>query len=492
MTFRHSRVLGYFETRYVDTHQADRGWPVVRFVRFHAFLSPRFWWARLQKIAVGRHGCSDTTDFSEFRVGEVPNFLARWEPQRALNRMVNKMPKDRGSAGSRVAQARKLAGITQRELAARAAVSHSLVRAVERGAVPASAAFLGAVSKALRVSVPDLTGQPYAPTPGQDSGVHAAVAVLRTELAAYDLDNSEVLEIRALEQIAQDVQQVGHYRRAAAFHKLSDALPPLLGEVRAAVHRSHGTTRDQACVLLCELYYSAHSLAHKLGYTDLAALAIDRLAWAASEADDYLWIATSQFHRAAILTSGGNWTAALVFLERCRASVEPRLSAGHRRDLTAWGGLHLQSGLAAARSGRRDLADSHLAEAHQTAIRVGDDNDPILSFGPTNVGIWAVALAVEGLDGTEALNRSNGLVIPTGTPKERAGHHYIDLSRAYLLHGDRMKSLAALHTARAIAPSQTRYNPMVHETVRALARAEARTIDAVHGIAVWCGITNRL
>ncbi|MFJ1454896.1 hypothetical protein [Nocardia sp. N2S4-5] len=189
------------------------------------------------------------------------------------------------------------------------------------------------------------------------------MAVLRTELAAFDLDNSGVLEIRPLARIAEDVQQVCRYRRAAAFHKLSDALPPLLGEVRAAVHRNHGKARDQAFELLCELYYSAHSLAHKLGYTDLAALAIDRLAWAATEADDCLWIATSQFHRAAILTSGGDWTAALAFLERCRFSVEPRLSVGRRRDLTA----------------------------------------------------WAVALAVEGLDGVEALNRADALVIPPGT-----------------------------------------------------------------------------
>ncbi len=318
------------------------------------------------------------------------------------------------------------------------------------------------------------------------------MAVLRTELAAYDLDNSDVTEIRPLARIAGDVQHISRYRRAAAFHKLGRALPPLLGEVRATVHRSHGREREQACTLLCELYYSSHSLAHKLGYTDLAALAIDRLAWAATESDDPLWIATSQFHRAAILTSGGDWSAALTFLERCRSSVEPRLSAGHRRDLIAWGGLHLQSGLAAARSGRRDLADAHLAEARETATRVGDNNDPIMSFGPTNVDIWAVALAVEGLDGAEALNRAGTLVIPAGTPKERAGHHYIDLSRAYLLHGDRMRSLEALHTARTIAPSQTRYNPMVHETVRALARAEARSVDTVHGFAVWCGITNSL
>lgn len=125
-------------------------------------------------------------------------------------------------------------------------------------------------------------------------------------------------------------------------------------------------------------------------------------------------------------------------------------------------------------------------------MRVGDDRDPILSFGPTNVGIWSIALAVDGLDGTEALNRARALLIPAHAPKERAGHHYMDLSRAYLLHGDRRRAFGALLTAKSIAPAQTRYNPMVHETMRALARADARRTDAVHDFAVWCGITDRL
>ncbi len=142
-------------------------------------------------------------------------------------------------------------------------------------------------------------------------------------------------------------------------------------------------------------------------------------------------------------------------------------------------GLHLQSGLAASRSGRRSLADEHLCEARATAERLGDDCDRVLSFGPTNVGIWSVALAVEAMDGTEALNRAHALVLSADTPKERAGHHYIDLSRAYLLHGDRRRAFDALLTAKLIAPAQTRYNPMVHETARALARAEARAVDSV-------------
>jgi transcriptional regulator with XRE-family HTH domain len=387
---------------------------------------------------------------------------------------------------------RKLGGLTQKQLALRANISVGLIRSVEQGRAPATPAFLGAVSKALRVSVPDLTGQPYTPAPGQDSEVHAAIAVLRTEMAAYDLDNTSITEPRPLQQISAGVARICRYRRNASFHRLGEELPSLLGEVRAIVHRTRGDVRDRALVMLCELYYSAHSLAHKLGYADLAALAVDRLAWAARESGDQLWTATAQFQRAALLTSGGDWTAALDFLERCRSDIEPRLAVGRRADLISWGGLHLQSGLAASRAGNRSLADAHLEEARVTAARVGDDRDQVLSFGPTNVDIWSVALAVEAMDGTEALNRARTMVIPADAPKERAGHHFIDLSRAYLLHGDRRHAFGSLQTAKAIAPAQTRYNPMVHETVRALARAEARSVDTVHGFAVWCGIADRL
>ncbi|WP_196812344.1 helix-turn-helix domain-containing protein [Nocardia sp. CNY236] len=410
----------------------------------------------------------------------------------AFNETVVTMIGDRAAVAARVAEARRLAGLTQKQLAEKACVSTALVSAVEQRRAPATPAFLGAVSRALRLSVTDLTGQPYTPVPGPDTEVHSAIAVLRTELAAYDIDSAAVVEPRPLARLGTDVDKVCIWRRAASFHKLGQRLPDLLSEVRAAAHRATGADRIRALVMLCELYYSAHSLAHKLGYADLAAVAVDRIAWAATEADNPLWKATAQFQRAAQLTSGGDWTTALSFLERCRSEIAPRLGLGHRDDLIAWGGLHLQSGLAASRSGRGTLADEHLAEARASAERLGDDSDHVLSFGPTNVGIWSVALAVEAMDATEALNRARALVIPADAPKERAGHHYIDLSRAYLFHGDRRRAFDALQTAKSIAPVQTRYHPMVHETVRALARAEARMVDSVHGFAMWCGIAQRL
>jgi transcriptional regulator with XRE-family HTH domain len=136
------------------------------------------------------------------------------------------------AVGSRVAQARKLAGITQRELAARANVSIGFIRSVEQKRVPATAAFLGAVSRALRVGVADLTGQPFRPAPGHDTEMHAAISGLRTELAAYDIDNHAVSEVRPLEQLREEVARICVYRRNASFHRLGEELLPLMGELR--------------------------------------------------------------------------------------------------------------------------------------------------------------------------------------------------------------------------------------------------------------------
>ena len=80
--------------------------------------------------------------------------------------------------------------------------------------------------------------------------------------------------------------------------------------------------------------------------------------------------------------------------------------------LATWGNLRLKSGLAAARAGDRTSADAHLAEAKDTAERIGVDRDDYrLCFGPTNVKIWSVALAVEMLDGTEAMTRAETFTV---------------------------------------------------------------------------------
>lgn len=392
--------------------------------------------------------------------------------------------------GGRVAEERKLAGLTQQQLGTRANVSTSLVRAVEQGRSPASPAFVSAVSRALDVRVTDLLDQPYPRQSRADHRLHSTVPAIRRELVSSALPPDETLRPRSLPELAAAVAEASRLRHQVSLDTLGAELPGLLEELRAAIWALDGADQQRAYGLLAEAYYAVDQVLSKLGHIDLASLAVDRYEWAAERSGDPLAVLIGHYRRAGELITAANWDAAARFLDSSRATIKDQLGDGDPTTLSVWGNLHLKSGLAAARAGRRDESDDHLAEARETAQRIGTDRDDYrLFFGPTNVDIWSVGLAVEMCDGTEAVKRAEGLHLPAGTPRERVGHHHIDTARAWLLHGDRRRALASLITARHTAPQQTRYHPMVHETIRVLARQDRRRTDTVQGFATWCGIS---
>jgi transcriptional regulator with XRE-family HTH domain len=395
-----------------------------------------------------------------------------------------------GGAGARVTEERKLAGLTQYQLATRASVSVSLIRAVEQGRAPASPAFVSAVARALGVGVAELLDQPFARANRGERQLHSVVPALRREMAAYLLPPGEEVPWRSLDELAREVEEAARLRHQADLAGLGATLPGLLEELRAATHILSGSERERAFWLLGEAYCAAWQVVYKLGYLDLASLTEDRYEWAAARCGDELAVLRGDYGRAGELITSGEFAGARGYLERSRATIEDRLGHADAPTLSMWGNLHLKSALAAARAGDRDGADDHLAEARETAERIGADRDDYrMCFGPTNVAIWSVGLAVEAQDGTEAVKRAERFTPPPGAPRERVGHYWIDLARGWLLHGDRERALTALIKARHTAPQQTRYHPMVHETVRLLARQDRRRSSPVAGFATWCGIS---
>jgi transcriptional regulator with XRE-family HTH domain len=391
--------------------------------------------------------------------------------------------------GDKVRLARKLAGWSQEKLAREANFSASLVRKVERGRAPASPAFVAACARALRVNPADLLEQPYPRQTRDEQQVHAGVAGIRRELAAYKIEPDGTMDARPERELAADVAKASKLRHSVNLGDLGTLLPGLLTDLRVAWHCATGAERKRIFGLLAETFAATGQLVYKLGYIDLSSLCVERYEWAAAQTDDQLAVLAGDYQRAGELICTADWSTALRFLESSRTAIESDIGGGDPAVLSMWGNLHLKSGLAAARAGRRDVADDHLAEARETADRIGGDRDDYrLCFGVTNVDIWSVGLAVEMMDGTEAVKRAERVRLPATTPRERAGHHYIDLARGHLLHGDRTKALNSLRKAKEIAPTQTRYHPMVHETIRVLARDDARSNESVRGFAAWCGI----
>jgi hypothetical protein len=200
-------------------------------------------------------------------------------------------------------------------------------------------------------------------------------------------------------------------------------------------------------------------------------------------------MAAGDFYRAGELIAAAEWRGALAFLDGARDRIASRLRSNDEAAVAMNGVLHLKSGLAAARAGDSETSDAHLAEARRAAQHVTAGSDHYcLAFDTESVDIWSVGLAVERLDGPEAIRRAARFTPSTATPRERAGHHWIDLARGYQLAGDRDHALRSLHVARQTAPLQARYHPQVHETIRALVRTERRRSDTLAAYARWAGI----
>ncbi|MGH8879360.1 MAG: XRE family transcriptional regulator, partial [Stackebrandtia sp.] len=155
--------------------------------------------------------------------------------------------------------------------------------------------------------------------------------------------------------------------------------------------------------------------------------------------------------------------------------------------LSVYGMLHLVGAVASSR--REDRADTtaFLAEADQTAARLGHDANHLwTAFGPTNVNIHRVNAAMELGDVQVAVDL--GPRIDTqALPVERRVRHAIETARAYLRFNRVDDALALLLNAEQFAPEQVRYHRLsrilVREMIR-LPRPSGRAVELAHRMGV--------
>jgi len=118
-----------------------------------------------------------------------------------------------GSIGERIADARKVQGLTQQALALKVPVSLSLLRKIEQGSRDATPAFVATVAKVLGVSVSELTGQPYDQHGEHRDRIHGLIPSLRRALTYWDLPPEDVGQVRPLSVLVAEAEKVAAMRR---------------------------------------------------------------------------------------------------------------------------------------------------------------------------------------------------------------------------------------------------------------------------------------
>lgn len=394
---------------------------------------------------------------------------------------------DTESVGARVARQRERRGFTQQGLALRAHVSKSLISKVETGAKPASPALIAAVARALRVSPTELLGQSYAEELRRDR-MDALIEPIRTSMENWDMPLDWSVAPRPVALLHADVGHALVQRRQAEYLPMAHALPALIDEAVQAAHTVGGEQRRRVYGALAGTFRCAFTLAWAFGYGDLATVAADRLAWAAERAQEPALVGLHAYLRAQRTLASGRYDLSLAVVDRAVRDLDGVAAKRPAAVQAVVGSLHLRAAVIAGRAKDRQHADARLAEAAAMAGTTGELLDYGLTWGPVNVSVHAVAVASDLDEPGRAVALAEQVHLPRDWSRSRAGHHWIDLSRACTRVGRPEQALRCLQRARRLAPQQTRYHPTARETVLALRGQPVGLGDWLTDMGAWMGV----
>ncbi|RST03106.1 XRE family transcriptional regulator [Streptomyces sp. WAC07149] len=391
------------------------------------------------------------------------------------------MPRpDDDHTGARIREQRRLARLTQRELAARIPYSLSLLNQVECGARPASEGLVKAVAQALRVETSTLSGPPSLASLTPDRLV-ALVTPIREALDAYDLGpNPHLVEIRPAPVLIKAADEACRQVRATHLRAVAKALPGLIVEL---THTASTTPSTGVWQALASVYRTAHDVALKLGYPDLSRVALDRMGWAADQASDPCLEAVQLYKRAILVRN----STSLRLIDAGHRLLEGETS---RESLAVAGQLHLGAATVAARAGDRSAVENRIAAARALAEQVGGEAGEVhwLSFGRVNVALHDLGAAITMRSYDQALVQARNLQMPPSALTSRRARYMVDRALVEMETGHVDTSLKYLLRARRAAPEQTRHLPGTRVVVRGLVHLSRRPSENLGGMARWVGL----
>ncbi|MGQ0777550.1 MAG: hypothetical protein ACT4NY_24595 [Pseudonocardiales bacterium] len=142
------------------------------------------------------------------------------------------------------------------------------------------------------------------------------------------------------------------------------------------------------------------------------------------------------------------------------------------------GMLSLTRCLLAASDSRPADIEAPLEVAAELAERTGNGNAHYMSFGPSNVGLWRISVALEAGDHRRAAELSDAVDLSALPPKRRA-NYYVNRARALSqIRRRRDEAVTALRAAERISPETVRRAP---GTRRLLSELVARAQDDALG-----------
>jgi transcriptional regulator with XRE-family HTH domain len=368
--------------------------------------------------------------------------------------------------GRKIAAERRRRGLSQPELARMIDRSVAWVSQVERGVRKVDRmSVLETLAAALEVPLAELAAE--APVvaaateeaPGAAglrlvlSGVHSLRAMLNGR------HSPAVSTLRTRTRKAWELTHAGRYT------DLTDLLGGLVPDLETAARALPEAQRPEVLELMAGTYQACSAALAKLGEPEAAWIAADRAMAAAERAGSPMLVAAGAFRLVFVFLAARHYGQAEETARTAADALRQLADGGDPQAMSLRGGLTLQRAVIAARLNDPDAAYGHLERARQIAGRLGEGrNDYNTEFGPANVGLYEIAVAVELGDAGRAL-RAAATVDVTGLSAERRARMLIDVARAHAQRRQVREAVAALREAEQITPEQVRGHDLVRQLV---------------------------
>jgi len=383
------------------------------------------------------------------------------------------LPNDAKALGRRVAFHRGKRGLSQKELGAHINRSESWVSQVERGARRIDRmSVLEILADALGVPVAELAVESNVVAAATEKP--RAVTSLSLALSSSDALQAVLADIAPIDvdRLGSQAAQAWEFAHSSRYEDLSHLLGSLIPELEYAVRKTTGVDRRRVCVAKARAYHAAAGWLSKMGETAAAWVAVDRAITAAEDADDPLLMAEGAFRLAIVFQGARRFDLAKRTAESAANALGRLIDAGEPEAIALRGALYLQLAVASARLNDGEQAYAYLGRAREAAAQLGADrNDYNTEFGPTNVMLYEVNVAIELGDAGHALRVAAKADTARLSP-ERQARLLIDVARAHAQRRQPHLMVSTLRQAEQIAPEQVHTHPIVRELVEDALRSD--------------------
>ncbi|MCO1580124.1 helix-turn-helix domain-containing protein [Crossiella sp. SN42] len=395
------------------------------------------------------------------------------------------MTAEHSEIGRRLRQIRHLRGKTLAVIAGRAGISAAHLSRLESGERALDRrSLIVRLAEALEVAPADLTLAPVAHSAG-DLAEDRFLSEVRLALLAVNVHEPGGATCSP-EELAARVDEVLTAQRDCRYDRVGEVLPDLIRDLHATV----ATGRDEGRLLrLLTLLHVQGTQAWLMDIgapLDLGWQAATLARQAAERLDEPLSLALSAFGTAFGLLGAGAFDLA------ARVLSAPEVGTAGSVESQVSGMLSLTSSLVSAAAGDQAGRSAALAHAAELAERTGEGNALWFGFGPGNVGVWRMAVALESGEHAEAARIAEAIDPTTLPSRTRQAAYWRDYGRALARLPKRLDdAVVAIRNAELISPARVYRHPFTRSLLAELVAKAKRNAAGreLRGMAYRAGLS---